>query len=285
MIEQCVHYIAAHEVRDSFPLDSVRDGKSYPPNCVEIIYPGVHSDVGGGYAPGEQTRSLKDDEKLSQIPLLHMYRAALAAGVPLRALGEMSEKVRATFQIAPRTAALFDAYQTYAHATGPVEKAVAEHLYPLYLARSYLSKLTDDEAARTRIPAAQQALGKTGNDDLVRNVEPELANITAGGNAVNGASADAETKKLDGKSLSLREAMLARAYEDISLITGSSSVRQSLLDFFDYLVHDSVAGFGADASKLQNWRMIYFGDQGYEPPNDWSPTVAEQTNESAKTIA
>ena len=27
MVEQCVHYVAAHEVRDSFPLDSVRDGK------------------------------------------------------------------------------------------------------------------------------------------------------------------------------------------------------------------------------------------------------------------
>jgi hypothetical protein len=285
MVEQCVHYVAAHEVRDSFPLDSVRDGNSYPPNCIEIIYPGVHSDVGGGYADGEQTRSLKDDEKLSQIPLLHMYRAALSAGVPLQSFDKMAEKVRQSFQLSPKTASLFDAYQTYSQASGPVEKAVAQHLYPLYLARTHLSKLTNDEAARARVPVAKEVLAQTGNSDLVRNVEPELAKITAGGNAVSKASAEAETKKLNGKSLSLREAMLARAHEDVSLTTGSSTSRQSLLDFFDYLVHDSVAGFGSDASKLQNWRMIYFGDKGYEPANDWSLADAEQADESADASA
>ncbi|MEX3962127.1 DUF2235 domain-containing protein [Paraburkholderia sp. EG286B] len=285
MVEQCVHYVAAHEVRDSFPLDSVRDGNHYPPNCIEVIYPGVHSDIGGGYAPGEQTRSLTDDEKLSQVPLLHMYRAALAAGVPFRAFNEMDVDTKTTFALSQRTVALFDAYQARAHASGPVEKVVAQHLYPLYLARSYLSKLTNDEAARARVPAAKQVLAQTGNNDLVKDVEAELAKITAGGNAVNRASGDAETKKLNGKSLSLREAMLARAYEDVSLITGSSSTRQSLLDFFDYLVHDSVAGFGADMSKLQNWRLMYFGDQGYEPENDWNLAKEERTNESTGATA
>ncbi|WP_254067836.1 DUF2235 domain-containing protein [Burkholderia sp. L27(2015)] len=60
MVEQCVHYVAAHEVRDSFPLDSVRDGTQYPANTVEVMYPGVHSDVGGGYtshSPARSTRS------------------------------------------------------------------------------------------------------------------------------------------------------------------------------------------------------------------------------------
>jgi len=284
MVEQCVHYVAAHEVRDSFPLDSIRDGKSYPRNCVEIAYPGVHSDVGGGYAPGEQTRSLKDDEKLSQIPLLHMYRAALAAGVPLSPLNGLPPKVQAAFRLSPGTAARFDAYQMYAQASGPVEKAVAQHLYLLYLARSHLSRLMNDEAACARVPTAKQMLAQTGNDDLVKDVELELARITAGGNAVNQASADAETKKLNGKPLGMREAMLARAYEDVSLITGSGSTRQLLLDFFDYLVHDSVAGFGSDMSKLQNWRTMYFGDQGYEPANDWSLVDAEQTGEHTNPV-
>jgi hypothetical protein len=284
MVEQCVHYVAAHEVRDSFPLDSVRDGKSYPPNCIEVIYPGVHSDVGGGYAPGEQTRALKDEEKLSQVPLLHMYRAAITAGVPLLGLNMMSASVQQMFQLSAKTASLFDAYQKYAHASGPVEKAVAEQLYLLYLARSHLSKVTGDEAAHARVPAAKQVLRQTGNDDLVDDVEPELIKITAGGNAVSGASAEAETKKIDGKTLSLREAMLARAYEDVSLTSIAAATRQSLLDFFDYLVHDSVAGFGKDASKLQNWRMIYFGDQGYEPSNDWSVADATEPVETADAV-
>jgi hypothetical protein len=78
-VERCVHYVAAHEVRRAFPLDSVRLGRSYPVNCEEVVYPGVHSDVGGGYAPDKQGRS----NLLARIPLRHMYAAALEAGVPL----------------------------------------------------------------------------------------------------------------------------------------------------------------------------------------------------------
>ncbi|WP_249172466.1 T6SS phospholipase effector Tle1-like catalytic domain-containing protein [Burkholderia dolosa] len=285
MVEQCIHYVAAHEVRDSFPLDSVRDGKHYPPNCIEVVYPGVHSDVGGGYAPGEQTRTLQDDEKLSQIPLLHMYRAARVAGVPLRALETMDVDTQASFKLSPKTVALFDQYQKRTRANGALEKAVSDHLYPLYLARSYLSKLTNDEAARARLPKAKQVLAQTGNGDLVKTQDKELSLITAGGLAVNAATGEAETRKLDGKALTLREATLARAYEDVSLITGASSEAKALLDFFDYLVHDSVAGFGADFSKLQNWRMMYFGDVSYVPANDWS--VAEATvpsNDAGATV-
>ncbi|CAE6792356.1 T6SS phospholipase effector Tle1-like catalytic domain-containing protein [Paraburkholderia nemoris] len=270
MAEQCVHFVAAHEVRDSFPLDSVRNGKHYPANTVETIYPGVHSDVGGGYAPGEQTRALKDEEKLSQIPLQHMYRIARVAGVPLRALETLGSEVTASFNCAARTAALYDKYQQLTQASGPVEQAFSDHQFQLYRARSYLSKLENDNAAQARVPAAETALMQTNNADLVPTVKPQLAIVTANGNAVNQATANAETRKIEGKALSLREATLARAYEDVSLITGPQEDKQALLDFFDYLVHDSVAGFGKDFSKLENWRMMYFADVAYVPANDWS---------------
>ena len=86
-VEQCLHYTAAHEVRESFPLDTVRVAVSskaatpsiYPASCTEVVYPGMHSDVGGGYAPGEQGRSSKIEAQLSQVPLLHMYRKAMDA--------------------------------------------------------------------------------------------------------------------------------------------------------------------------------------------------------------
>jgi hypothetical protein len=89
-VERCVHYVAAHEVREAFPLDSVRVDRTYPGNCEEAVYPGVHSDVGGGYAPDMQGRS----NLLSRIPLRHMYAAALEAGVPLLSL----DKIPAKFQ-------------------------------------------------------------------------------------------------------------------------------------------------------------------------------------------
>jgi len=270
MVEQCVHFVAAHEVRDSFPLDSVRDGEHYPPNTHEVVYPGVHSDVGGGYAPGEQTRSLKDEEKLSQVPLLHMYRAARAAGVPLQALEVLARDVQASFNLSPKAAALFDSYQAAANAEGPLESAFSAHLEKLYIARTYLAKLMEDSAAQGRIPAAEQILKQTGNGDLAAALPNQVALITANGNEMNQATGMAETKKIDGKQLTLREATLALAYEDTSLILATDEERKPMLDFFDYLVHDSVAGFGRDFSKLENWRMMYFGAFAYEPNNDWS---------------
>ena len=50
-VKRCVHLVAALEVRGSFALDSVCQGEMLPSNCKEIAYPGVHSDVGGGYPP------------------------------------------------------------------------------------------------------------------------------------------------------------------------------------------------------------------------------------------
>jgi hypothetical protein len=85
LIRCCRHFIAAHEQRLSFPLDSVRrpDG-SYPANTLEVVYPGMHSDVGGGYPPGDQGKSLGGvGEVLSQIVLHDLYLAAFEAGAPL----------------------------------------------------------------------------------------------------------------------------------------------------------------------------------------------------------
>ncbi|RQZ38247.1 DUF2235 domain-containing protein [Burkholderia sp. Bp9090] len=90
-VRSCVHAFSIHEQRMSFPLDSIRQGDSYTGGEVrrEIAYPGVHSDVGGGYGPGEQGKGCDergngmDERKLSQIALHDMYIAALRYGVPM----------------------------------------------------------------------------------------------------------------------------------------------------------------------------------------------------------
>jgi hypothetical protein len=93
LIKCCRHFVAAHEQRLCFPLDSVcRPGGGYPPATQEVIYPGMHSDIGGGYPPGDQGKGLvggqSDDPNypgnlLSQIILHDLYAAAFAAGAPL----------------------------------------------------------------------------------------------------------------------------------------------------------------------------------------------------------
>lgn len=114
-VKRCVHLVAGLELRGSFPLDSVcRDGVMAL-NCKEIVYPGVHSDVGGGYPPDDQGRALGagpegDSRKLSQISLAQMYREARMAGVPLAPAEAMDKDVKAYFNIHPELREHFNSY-------------------------------------------------------------------------------------------------------------------------------------------------------------------------------
>ena len=148
-LERCVHLVAAHEQRGCFPVDSIRR-KTNPddPNCpstyragtFEYIYPGMHSDVGGGYPSGEQGKALAGPQDvLSQIPLQHMYAEAYSVGAPLQAPSkslsseqkqnwpwlEMSEKTDLAFGVSDTLTHRFNTWLD-AHQTGPLEDAM-EH--------------------------------------------------------------------------------------------------------------------------------------------------------------
>ena len=84
-VEDCTHFIALHEQRASFPLEAAL-GRG------NVGYPGMHSDVGGGYWPGEQGKAMPewgDSPHLSQIPLIDMHFAAIKAGVPMMTIEEI----------------------------------------------------------------------------------------------------------------------------------------------------------------------------------------------------
>lgn len=87
LIKNCVHLVSAHEQRLCFPLDSIcRHDGIYPSYAREMVYPGMHSDIGGGYMPGEQGKATADDDGylLSQIALHDLYATAFDAGAPLK---------------------------------------------------------------------------------------------------------------------------------------------------------------------------------------------------------
>ncbi len=87
LIKNCVHLVSAHEQRLCFPLDSIcRHDGTYPSYAREMVYPGMHSDIGGGYPPGDQGKAAGDDDGylLSQIALHDIYAAAFNAGAPLK---------------------------------------------------------------------------------------------------------------------------------------------------------------------------------------------------------
>jgi RHS repeat-associated protein len=69
------HAVARDEKRDSFPLSSAIDPTNVQdPRIVEKIFPGVHSDIGGGYP---------DDDSLANDALYWMYQEAARLGVPV----------------------------------------------------------------------------------------------------------------------------------------------------------------------------------------------------------
>ncbi|MCS4506056.1 DUF2235 domain-containing protein, partial [Arhodomonas aquaeolei] len=108
---RCLHLVAAHENRRSFPLDSIHVGDELPANGEELVYPGVHSDIGGGYRPGDQGKGTEElgADMLSRLPLAEMYRQARLAGVPLK-LEHAEPDVQDGYKITPRTIADFNAY-------------------------------------------------------------------------------------------------------------------------------------------------------------------------------
>lgn len=129
-VKRCVHLVAAHEVRASFPLDLIGSGG----NCKEVVYPGVHSDIGGGYPPNDQGRAAGqgvagDSKKISQITLAQMYREALMAGVPMTEPSNWKGFRLSNFQIDSTTIQKFNAYvKATSAAPAPSKKPSAKEL-------------------------------------------------------------------------------------------------------------------------------------------------------------
>ncbi|EIV2084773.1 T6SS phospholipase effector Tle1-like catalytic domain-containing protein [Klebsiella aerogenes] len=123
-LKSCYHFVAGHEQHGDLPLDSIRgpDGK-YPAGAMEVVYPGMHADVGGDCKPTELGKVQTDARSLlSKIVLHDMYAAAFDAGAPLSVPPEvlpggakdktyrmMSVYVLEQFKISEQAIALFNA--------------------------------------------------------------------------------------------------------------------------------------------------------------------------------
>ena len=141
-VKRCVHLVAAHEIRSAFPLDSIAFAGVYPPNSMEVIYPGVHSDVGGGYYPNQQGRS----NDLAKLPLREMYLEALKAGVMLFPINNLPDKpVKKEFEL--QSLSGITAYSAYLaclpHSGGDLVAQIRAHRTPFIQWRSMLARRGD----------------------------------------------------------------------------------------------------------------------------------------------
>lgn len=175
-VTRCVHMVGAHEVRGSFPLDLI-DGAGYE----EIVYPGVHSDVGGGYKPAEQGRGMTDSDKLSQIPLCDMYREAVQAGVPLR-LHTAPIRYQSQFRVSSEVRAAFNAYVQATREAADKQTSTRRIMYNHYVQYLRWRRLRVDRGTEWlgNIPSAMRAKAHypqdyedlvQANDELLKEVE------------------------------------------------------------------------------------------------------------------
>jgi len=339
MVEDCLHMIAAHEIRNSFPVDSLLQGSSYPSNCRERVYPGAHSDVGGGYRPGEGARGLVGGSLLSLVPLRHMRDEATRAGVPL--MQQLPVNLKGDFGEDPATSAAFQTlcrrFDLYMDKAGrgevPVGSLMLSHMKSYYQWRFYKiarnrknraeGKPTEDEAilqplergwereknqwtastntlrseadqaARaakvgrqlSKVPMAERmfgAVGKPQTATFLQGIADQKENQYLSEMALLGTLPGSDgsfvrnsnlyddqllmdarvllafAKKKGRDNLRPHYKALLEAYE-AEFERGQGLRNDEVSAFFDTYVHDSLAGFGKDATLPSDPRVIYIG--------------------------
>ena len=258
-IEQSVHYVAAHEVRACFPLDSVRVKSSYPSNATEVMYPGAHSDVGGGYAPGDLGVSPRTQDSISIVPGLRMYQEARKSGVPLQAWGQLDKQVQDGLTPSPEVIADFNDYHRAARVPeAPVEAMHRQHM-GLYF--SYRFKVRGEFQRRQPRVAAdstdQGYLDRTQRHFMMRlattGFDPRDPTFDPGEAAVRYRKFLAAA----GLSPSLPDRHLFEVAERINVLDVSPAIER----FCERYIHDSMAGFigmGLDEYAANNIGIVKF---------------------------
>lgn len=247
LVKKTVHYIAAHEQRMNFPVTRV-----FGENVEEVLYPGTHSDVGGGYGAGDQGKARKGLSSLmAQIPLLHMYKAALLAGVPLTQYKDMEERVKVDVEVDPELIQVWDQYMQWCGCKGGLFiQQLALHYACYFQWRAWLLGRLEQRPFYLAANAQDRADLKESNDrlkadlTLVRYRAAPFRSPYGGPNPIllssderTGANLMQVRSAQAGKALTGFETAALR-YFDHPVAPPSGGP----LLFEDYM-HDSLAGF------------------------------------------
>jgi hypothetical protein len=240
-VEEVRHFVAGHEIRNSFPLDSISilaTGKiSKPAHFYETVYPGAHSDVGGGYTPGDGAKGLISAEKISLIPLRHMYDCALRQGVPL--ITEWTPENKADFDADPTMCAIYNGYMKTVGTFASVGNGFNKHmaLYYAWRFRMIARKVAGDKNEAKLIEAQDKNFRKhsAGLAKEVADLETKdtMAKIMwTGLIEVQEMEASSVEGNLASKVLSANDAAVQRAQERYEIAHDTMLRAKARKDFF-----------------------------------------------------
>jgi hypothetical protein len=234
VVERCVHFVAAHELRFSFPVDLIRKKGKLNANWTEVTYPGVHSDVGGGYAPVDQ----KVTNNYARIPMRDMMGEAIKCGVRMASYRDIPGMGKGTFEsmfeVAPATEDIYKRYKASIPAGLSIEESMAAHMKALY---STYGTMTRKKIKTPDLIAADTDGKKYGHGGIAYEAELLLD-----------SKKYKEWSKTKQSKMQVLQ-MLGRQYsqtirpEAWRLQAWQENAKDDVVNFISTCVHDSKAGF------------------------------------------
>ncbi|MVW59118.1 DUF2235 domain-containing protein [Massilia sp. NEAU-DD11] len=239
-IERCVHFVAAHELRFSFPVDLIRKDGKLMPNWTETAYPGAHSDVGGGYEPVCQGIS----NNYARIPMRDMMHEAVKSGVRLVDYDDIKKidavVFRSRFEIMPDTLNAYAKYMNLIGSHATVEQSVTAHMKALYSAWGTMTRRKIKTPDLIEAESRSGTFKKVGHPGIAAEADAFLAT-------------EAIEQKIQNKS---PLSPLPRAMNVEYRLNGfvvlpakwrldawQATAAEPTLNFIQFYVHDSKAGF------------------------------------------
>jgi len=240
-VERCLHLVAGHELRAYFPLTRVHGNGAF---YEKEVLPGAHSDVGGGYRPGEQARS----DQLARIALNRMRFEAAISGVPFTPPSQTTKDVSDLFEYDQDLKSLFDEYMQAVGPASTLEQQLFEHMRLYYgwlkvrfgqnPCDIYQGVCSADPEIQAEIERIQRYHDKMKNELDTLNWRARLTHLwKTDRNEYKRATDTPGGGKEYNKPLSEAELIYWEAW------LNPPALSSNLIRFFDHYVHDSRAGF------------------------------------------
>ncbi|NHB57556.1 T6SS phospholipase effector Tle1-like catalytic domain-containing protein [Acinetobacter shaoyimingii] len=247
-VKMCVHHIAGNELRFAFPVDLVHkeNGEIANSNWKEFVYPGMHSDVGGGYTPGSQNVN----DNFARIPLKDMLTEAVSAGVRMYDYDQLkndhSQIFEQQFEIQTETQRLYDAVKTHMQATGQIQDQIIASMKVYYSAYATLAKNNTPSVSQQ----ARSGWGNKIKDTLMfwtpRDMTTEMERLQS---LRKGPGTYTVTSPVsDGYEYMIR-------MEDWILDSWEAPATEEVAQFYLNYVHDSKYGFLSNSEPFSYFRQ------------------------------
>ena len=252
-VERCVHFVAAHELRFSFPVDLIRRDGALTGNWSEKTYPGVHSDVGGGYEPKEQGI----DNNYARIPMRDMMREAQLYGSRIMGYEDISKRnpqiFLERFECKPETESAYKSYTAACNPSGTIEQQMQKHMEHLYSACGTLQR-AGGESVTQRVHREGGSWSRLAPNDMGK----ELASYNEAKKQLS-SPLNVAVRSVLNPTYALQKGIYALwiSPKPWQLDAWKQTSKEGVMRFLHTYIHDSKVGFLSNAEPFS-----YFSQRG-----------------------